>query len=93
MAFKFSRWNFFNGLFVKLDDELIESRTGNRLLGVIIDENFSWVFQINQVSKTLARFLPLIYMCRNYLTLYVSKHIHESLVNPNLPYCIKSLGD
>jgi len=51
------------------------------------------VSQKNQVLQTLARFLPLVYMCRNYLPLEILKLIYDSLVNPNLPYYITSLGN
>ena len=86
---------------IRIQDGLFElkmgghdiSRTNNyKYLGVLVDEKFSWEYQIQAICKTLSQVAGIIFKTRRYLPKPVLMAIYHSLAGSCLRYGINCWG-
>ena len=63
-----------------------------KFLGLHIDENLSWVHHVAHVSRVLSKFTGILYKVAKSLTVPSRLLIYNSLIYPNLLYCLSLWG-
>ena len=82
-----------DSLNIYLDKEIINRKEAAKFLGVFVNESLSWNEHIGTVAKTLSKFVYLIYKCRSFLPLQCRKLFYNTLIYPNIIYCITCWGN
>ena len=59
-----------------------------KFLGILLDENLSWMFQLTELSKKLARTYDMLSTVRHILPIGVLICVYNSLFSPFLQYGI-----
>ena len=59
-----------------------------KFLGVYIDENINWNYQIHFIATKLSRICGILYRVRNNLTTEAFTSIYYTLCYPHLIYCV-----
>ena len=63
-----------------------------KFLGVLLDENLSWKYHLNELSKKLARTCGMFFKVRHFLPINVLICLYNSLFSPFLQYGILVWG-
>ena len=63
-----------------------------KFLGVILDSSLSWNDHINNLTRKIAKFVPIFYRIRSLCTVESLKIIYNGLVYSNLVYCSSIWG-
>ena len=63
-----------------------------KFLGVLLDENLSWKYHINELSKKLSRTIGIFYKIRHFVPYEVLKLLYYSLLHSFLSYGIAVWG-
>ena len=64
-----------------LDDKLIEKNESMKFLGILIDENLSWLPHINYIQSKISRTIGLMYRIRPYVTSESLKLVYFGLIH------------
>ena len=73
-------------------NNLIRRVRVTKRLGLYVDENLSWTYHINQVSRILAKFIGDLYKVKKRLTDLSTVQLYRSIIYPNFLYCLSLLG-
>lgn len=73
---------------VLLEGEILKNVSHTKFLGVVIDKNLNWNYQINNVYLKLSRMCGMLYKVRNHLTTEAMLSIYYTLCYPHLIYCV-----
>ena len=71
-----------------LEGNTVNCVTHTKFLGVHIDCNLNWNYQINDVFFKLSRMNGILYKIRNHLTVEALLSIYYTLCYPHLTYCV-----
>lgn len=71
-----------------LEGNALINVTHTKFLGVHIDENMNWNYQINDVYSKLSKMCGILYKVRNHLTTESMISIYYTLCYPHLIYCV-----
>ena len=82
-----------SNLILNLGNHPIEEKCSVRFLGVYFDECLTWNRHIEYLSRKLCKYPFLFYTSRPYLSLKYRKILYNTLVNPNILYCITAWGN
>ena len=63
-----------------------------KFLGILLDENLSWKFHINELSKTLSRTVGIFYKIRHFCPSDILRILYYSLFYSFLSYDISVWG-
>ena len=77
---------------IVLYNEIVSLVTNVNFLGLIINENLTWVPQINNVVKVSSKFVFFLYKVKSCLNTNSPDLIYSSLRNPNIKYCASVWG-
>ena len=72
---------------IRINNVLIERKSTEKFLGVIIDENMSWAHHISTIKSKMARYLGVMYKIRKYIPSKTRMQIFHSFVQSHLNYC------
>ena len=61
-------------------------------LGVLLDSNLSWKFQINNVALKISRTVGVVARLRHFVPRTTLLHIYQSLILPYLTYGLAAWG-
>ena len=61
-------------------------------MGLHIDENLSWNYHVNHVSRVLSKFTGILYKVSKCLNVQSILLVYNSLIYPNLLYCSSLWG-
>ena len=75
-----------------LNDTPIQRVKSVRFLGVILDENISWLSHISHVKNKIAKGLGIISKARKFLKMKSLLSLYYSFIYPYLTYCIEVWG-
>ena len=64
----------------------LDKQSSTKYLGLVIDENITWLLHVNHLTRKLSRFIPLLYNVRDSLLKDNLKLIYNSLICPLLTY-------
>ena len=70
----------------KIGKELVKQAKYVKFLGVLLDENLTWKYQLSELSKKLARTCGTFFRIRNLLTTNVLVSLYNSLFSSFLQY-------
>ena len=62
--------------------------TVTKFLGVLIDENLTWIEHITEIEKKVSKSIGILYRARDILTSNDLYLLYCSLVLPYLQYCV-----
>ena len=71
----------------------IEKRDFIKYLGIYIDKNLNWDYQIKHVNNKIAKNTRIINKLRYYLDLKTLKQLYYTLIYPYLNYGLMSWGN
>ena len=77
---------------ISIGESLVARETCTKFLGVQVDENLSFHQHISHLIRKMAKYVPILYQTRNSLSNESLKLIYNSLIYPNLIYCISVWG-
>ena len=77
---------------VYLGDSVVKRVDNVKFLGVHIDCNLTWIYHINHVTKILSKFTSIMYKLKHQINNSTLLLIYNSLVYPNLIYCLSIWG-
>lgn len=77
---------------ITLEGKVLERVSYTKFLGVVIDQNINWKYQINSVANKLSRICGILYRIRNSLTQEALISIYYTLCYPHLIYCVSVLA-
>ena len=63
-----------------------------KYLGVLLDSNLSWKFQINNVALKISRTFGVVALLRHIVPRTTLLNIYQSLILPYLTYCFVAWG-
>ena len=63
-----------------------------KYLGVLLDSNLSWKFQINNVALKISRTVGVVARLRHFVPRATLLHIYQSLILPHLTYSLAAWG-
>ena len=63
-----------------------------KYLGILIDDELNWKYQVKQICSKIARGSWAPYHIRNYVDKQTMKMVYSSLMYSHLQYCINSWG-
>ena len=72
---------------IGINNFLIERKSTEKFLGVIIDENMTWAHHISTIKSKMARYLGVMYKIRKYILSKTRMQIFHSFVQSHLNYC------
>ena len=78
---------------VYIDNTLVPVSSCEKLLGVLIKDNFDWTEHVAKISKSVKSKLYLLRRIRPYLSLDARKIFCNSYVSPHLTYCSTIWGN
>ena len=78
---------------IKLQDQLIQFTTCEKLLGINVDNNLTWKTQVEQTIKKCNSLLYLLLRIKCYLNIHVRKLFFNSYILPHLDYCCTVWGN
>ena len=64
-----------------------------KYLGVIIDDNITWIPHITYVKNKVSRGIGIMFKARNYLKRNALVNLYHSFIYPYLIYCIEAWGN
>ena len=73
---------------LKINNNYIKTVNKTKFLGVIIDENLSWRYHIEQLKTKLQRNLTICSKIKRYCTQESLLNLYDSLIASNLRYCV-----
>ena len=77
---------------VHLGSSIIERVDNIKFLGLVIDENLSWVLHTNHVAKILSKFAAILFKIRCQLNKAALNLVYNALVYPSILYCSSLWG-
>ena len=60
--------------------------THTKFLGLVIDENLSWSFHIDSISRKIAKSMGILYRAQHYLNLDSLKNLYYSFIYSHISY-------
>ena len=78
---------------IYMDNIKLEEAAGEKLLGVVIDSNFSWKLRIDYLIKKSNSRIYLLQRAKAYLTFACRKMLYNALIKPILEYCCTVRGN
>ena len=75
-------------LTLSVNGQKLECVDNLKILGLIIDENLSWKYHIDNLCKNLSSLTGLIWRIRNYLSYDMKVLFYNSFILSRLDYCI-----
>ena len=72
---------------IRIDNHIIERKSEAKFLGVIVDENLTWVKHINAVKMKMSRFIGILYKLKKQLPIQARLQIFQSFIQSHLNYC------
>ena len=81
-----------DNIIIKFNGDVIEQCTSIKCLGVIIDQNLSWSYQIDNVCKKVYASLSMLRRVRPYVDESTLKTLYLCLVQSHLDYCCEIWG-
>ena len=82
-----------SSLKICFDNVIINRKETAKFLCVFVNESLSWTDHIGTVAKKLHKFVYIMYKCTSFLPLQCKKLIYDSLIYPNIIYCITGWGN
>ena len=76
-----------------LDDKKLERVTKTKFLGVTIDENLTWKYHIDCISKTISRNIGIINKLKHFIPEYILYTLYCTLILPYINYGILIWGN
>ena len=73
---------------VILDDVSLEKESSTKFLGVIIDENLTWKYRIDAISKTISRNIGMLTKLKHFVAEYVLYSLYCTSILPYKNYGI-----
>ena len=70
-----------------LSDSFLPLKKISKCLGVIFDSNLNWHGHIDTIASNISRRLGILSRIRQYISIDVCKHLHNSVVQPLYEYC------
>ena len=64
----------------------IDRVTHTKFLGLVLDENLSWSFHIDSISRKIAKSIGILYRARHYLNLDSLKNLYYSFIYSHISY-------
>ena len=64
----------------------IDRVTHTKFLGLVLDENLSWRFHIDSISRKIAKSIGILYRARHYLNLDSLKNLYYSFIYSHISY-------
>ena len=71
---------------LKLGSRQIDRVTHTKFLGLVLDDNLSWSFHINSISRKIAKSIGILYRARHYLNLDSLKNLYYSFIYSHISY-------
>ena len=88
-----SRQRLTNSTTTRLEQDLnlklgrqIDKVTHTKFLGLVLDENLSWSFHIDSISRKIAKSIGILYRARQYLNLDSLKNLYYSFIYSHISY-------
>lgn len=78
---------------IHIDGIRLGEAAGERLLGVLIDQNLSWNLHLDHLIKKLNSRICLLKRAKAYLTLACRKMSYTALIKPILEHCCMVWGN
>ena len=72
---------------ITIDGKEIEKVKFTKFLGLVIDEELTWKYHINQVSSKISKMTGIIAKARHYVSLDSLIMIYNTMIYPFLIYC------
>ena len=60
--------------------------THTKFLGLVLNENLSWSFHIDSISRKIAKSIGILYRARHYLNLDSLKNLYYSFIYSHISY-------
>ena len=77
---------------ILLNGKVIEKVSSMKFLGVILDENLSWLTHINNIKSKIAKGIGIICKAKPFLSSSTLLTLYNSFIQPYLLYCIEGWG-
>ena len=94
-----SRQRLTNSTTTRLEQDLnlkfgrqIDRVTHTKFLGLVLDENLSWSFHIDSISRKIAKSIGILYRARHYLNLDSLKNLYYSFIYSHIFHMVLSSG-
>ena len=87
MVFKTKKKKALNNKSITIDGKEIEKVKFTKFLGLVIDEELTWKYHINQVSSKISKMTGIIAKARHYVSLDSLIMIYNTMIYPYLIYC------
>ena len=68
-------------------DVTLQMRSYDKILGVYVDNNLTWSFHINFITKKISSYLWLLSRIKEYLSIENRVKFYKSYVQPHLDFC------
>ncbi|KAK9882698.1 hypothetical protein WA026_022748 [Henosepilachna vigintioctopunctata] len=81
-----------NNINLKINEIELEQVTSLEYLGLIIDEYLNWKAHTNKIISKINPMIPIIYQCRNYISLKTKKQIYAAFFSSHLRYLLPIWG-
>ena len=75
---------------LKLRNNKVEKVSSTRVLGVIINENFSWKYHMDMIKQKMRAALGAVMRIRSYLSSKAMLSLYHSLLLNHVRYCISN---
>ena len=77
---------------LKIRATTLQCKNHVKYLGVLLDSNFSWKFQINNVALKISRTVGVVAHLRHFVPRTTLLNIYQSLILPYLTYGLAAWG-
>ena len=89
-----SRQRLANSISTRLEQEFslilgqreINRASHTKFLGLVLDENLSWSFHIDSISRKVSKSIGILYRARHYLSLDILINLYYSFIYPHISY-------
>ena len=72
---------------IKINQIPVEQVSTTKSLGVHIDQNLNWEFQIKEISKKIASGVSAIKRIRDFVPREILLTVYNTLIQPHFDYC------
>ena len=82
-----------NKLAIVYDNFDLQSTSCEKVLGVHIDDHFTWTNHFQHVSKRISSYLWLLFQIKSYLSLQHRVLFYNAYIKPHFEYCCVIWGN
>jgi hypothetical protein len=93
MIFGPKKQNIPHTIKIKVENQIIDTVTQTKFLGVIIDSGLTWKPHILQVSQKIAKTIGILSLARKYFNQPTLLQLYHSFIFPYLSYCNLAWGN